>query len=179
MNFKVKCIKPHNNEFIAGKEYIIKNGILISENEQSFFRVGDNIESINNILFSQFELVEEKEQTLKEKYILNAPDDVYVVFVLEHNSNRRVWGMIFNDKIHYEDGGYGNLGFCPDNLEYSFGRIIKIFYKECVSNCSCVFNEKFFDENTMKLVWERPKEMPEYTVEELIEKIGHEFKIKK
>lgn len=29
------------------------------------------------------------------------------------------------------------------------------------------------------LIWERKKEIPEYTMEELIEKLGEEFKIKK
>jgi len=59
MDFKVRCISAHRNNFVVGKTYKVTNGVLVSErgrNEDA----GSTIKEVNENMISQFELVTDR-----------------------------------------------------------------------------------------------------------------------
>lgn len=181
MSFKIRCVKTCSNHFIKNKEYIVTNGKLIDETGDEM-PVGNTIDNINKLLVSKFELVEEKEQTLKEKYILNASENKSVIVKINTGfPNYDIkYGVLYKNTIQYNDGIFEEINNINSNLNAFLGhhKIIEIFHKEFNWGCDAIFNNRFFDEKTMSSVWKKD-EIPEHTMEELVEKLGYEFKIKK
>ena len=79
--------------------------------------------------------------------------------------------------IMYSTGGWDYLSVLNDNLmnyKYNNDDVIAVY------NGSHYGGEMInFKANIGTLLWEREKDIPEYTMEELQEKLGEEFKIKK
>ncbi len=69
-------------------------------------------------------------------------------------------------KINHSVNGWDSLG--------NLSRIVKV---ELISH-PFEFIELGYEKERRKLVWQKEK-TPEYTLKQLIEKVGHEFKIKK
>ena len=72
------------------------------------------------------------------------------------------------------DDTWTNIDSYNDNLE----RIDNVNELTIVKVFSLTSAHKGLQFGTSKLLWER-QETPEYTIEQLIEKVGHKFKIKK
>ena len=92
---------------------------------------------------------------------------VYLV-MLQCKDQFEIKDMLIN--IHFEK--VISLSYYCENLTYTDGYYDIVKIEECVS-CRRIFSEKQWSQ-----IWEL-KERPEYTMDELIKRVGHEFKIKK
>jgi hypothetical protein len=83
----------------------------------------------------------------------------------------------------------GNAIYCEQSSGYWFKREYddkgnQIYYKDSLGwwfkkEYDDRGNEIYFEDSTGLIVDNRPKSVPEYTMEELTAKLGHNFKIKK
>lgn len=90
-------------------------------------------------------------------------------FVIRDKNNNEIYCEFSNGYwIKREYDSNNNVIYC----EYSDGYWWK---QEFDSNCNIIY----FENSDGLIEDNRPKSTPEYTMEELIEKLGYEFKIKK
>lgn len=169
-NFKIRCIDSKNGWFTKGKIYTVNNGVL-AVNNGSTFKNMYSLECINKTFNAQFELYE---KSLKEKY-LQPNKDYYIVLELKNG----IFGIIIDDIIYYNDGTYDeNINVLDDNLSFGdeYDDVVKIYHRNKIQSW---FLTEMFSDQYLDLIWQREDTIPEYTLDELIEKIGHNFKIKK
>ena len=90
-------------------------------------------------------------------------DECVVMLNMVDNSSRLL--LLKEDKFHYLDD------FKEDLTGFSYREfdIVKV-------SKTPIYN---FDLSDRSIIWERKEEVKEHTIEELIEKVGYEFKIKK
>jgi len=107
-----------------------------------------------------------KKSDLKTGMVVEVKGDNYTV-MLDYFEGENILSA------NYSDNDWLGLNEYREDLThdiYSKWDIVRVFkptYKG-------ILNER----NGLELIWER-NETPEYTIEELIKKVGHEFKIKK
>lgn len=95
------------------------------------------------------------------------------------------------DAVIFAENNWTELSGFSDDLRWSVNSMVPEFcrtidimkvFKPDLPIGFLSRKSKFSDDGKMKLLWERPEEvvvLPEYTMEELVQKLGFDFKIKK
>lgn len=88
--------------------------------------------------------------------------------------------MVINDYLVCRDVWHALSYYNDDLIDNDGDEYIDIVKVSCVLTKSDVI-PKYWTEKTLNnnLLWERKEGIPEYTMEEAIKLVGHEFKIKK
>ena len=97
--------------------------------------------------------------------------------VIFKNGDKAIY---LNEKFSFTDGAADKLGNYNEDLTAICNRdydIMSILRTPIINSwVISIINQSF---GRWNIIWERKEKTPEYTIEQLIEKVGHEFKIKK